>query len=640
MWWCCAMKATQSTFLGLEITKSRKGFEVKNSTEFVDSLLNLYGLENSKPTANPGGRSTVMELASAPPLDGHQYSNFRTAVGKLIFMAPWKPDMQFAIQQLSTKVVNPTTESKRAVKQLIRYLKGTQNTCLRIEPREMVQKGLLELLGRSDSDCADDSATGQSVTGYHYDVQNDKVQPESETDSDQSQFMRNRVLRSQCLPENCWDSQNSSRNFTTKFQFVSKWIQTRQDIPQRRGSGGLKHIETRCLAIQQWIREKRLSVSRVDTKNNTADLFTKHLDGLRTQSLAKKLGLRILDGTNGMNGMTEEWWRLRAFEKRLQSSRSVSFLSFNNWQNVNYIDIDLCTLTSFLPCMFFFFLACPQTDTDQLYNTQPDFRARTSGSNKPWVNRVFRNMCSQTVILYPYRRRERWIWKFNRIMQRLHTFSEPSRFWGQTLENTQRSDQFLKSRLSVILTKFRFPQQLDQCVGGHLQRTATWMSYDTKIQNVLQKTLEEANYGDTQKINAEQPPVQSRSHAVHPMTTFLFMKKMGRHHCEWVQPQILYGQYLTARTHAHFFSWCTSHVTVAQGPTGSRRFVCAPQKSFLHRSCRCWVFLRLLSLVCSHHFPFHRQHQRPLLRNQLESYWTPVLFRSVMDSLAVWLVRS
>ena len=29
--------------------------------------------------------------------------------------------------------------------------------------------------------------------------------------------------------ENCWDSQNSSRNFTTKFQFVSKWIQTRQD---------------------------------------------------------------------------------------------------------------------------------------------------------------------------------------------------------------------------------------------------------------------------------------------------------------------------------------------------------------------------------------------------------------------------
>ena len=66
----------------------------------------------SKATANPGQRSTV--IASAIPLDGHEYSNFRTAVGKLIFMAPWRPDMQFAIQQLSTQVLNPTTEQARS----------------------------------------------------------------------------------------------------------------------------------------------------------------------------------------------------------------------------------------------------------------------------------------------------------------------------------------------------------------------------------------------------------------------------------------------------------------------------------------------------------------------------------------------
>ena len=77
-------------FLGLEITKTSRGFEVKNSTDLVEPLLNLHGLENSKPTANPGKRSTLMELASATPLDGDEYSNFRTAVGKLIFMVPWR----------------------------------------------------------------------------------------------------------------------------------------------------------------------------------------------------------------------------------------------------------------------------------------------------------------------------------------------------------------------------------------------------------------------------------------------------------------------------------------------------------------------------------------------------------------------
>ena len=35
----------------------------------------------------------------------------------------------------------------------------------------MVQKGLLELVGRSDSDWAGDSASRQSVTGYHCNVQ-------------------------------------------------------------------------------------------------------------------------------------------------------------------------------------------------------------------------------------------------------------------------------------------------------------------------------------------------------------------------------------------------------------------------------------------------------------------------------------
>ena len=57
--------------LGLEITKISKGFELKSSTDLVEMLLNLYDLENSKPTVNPGGRSTLMELASATPLDGH-----------------------------------------------------------------------------------------------------------------------------------------------------------------------------------------------------------------------------------------------------------------------------------------------------------------------------------------------------------------------------------------------------------------------------------------------------------------------------------------------------------------------------------------------------------------------------------------
>ena len=44
-------------FPGLEITKTSRGFEVKNSTDLVESLLNLYGLENSKPGARVSNSS-------------------------------------------------------------------------------------------------------------------------------------------------------------------------------------------------------------------------------------------------------------------------------------------------------------------------------------------------------------------------------------------------------------------------------------------------------------------------------------------------------------------------------------------------------------------------------------------------------
>ena len=62
-------------------------------------------------------------------------------------------------------------------------------------------------------------------------------------------------------------------------------------------------------------------------------------------------------GTNG----NDRWWQLTAFNKRLQLSRGVSSFSFNMWQIVHYIDIDISTLTPSLPCrclpccLFFFF---------------------------------------------------------------------------------------------------------------------------------------------------------------------------------------------------------------------------------------------------------------------------------------------
>ena len=55
----------------------------------------------------------------------------------------------------------------------------------------------MELVGRGDSDWASESGIRQSVSLRC--TERDTFQLESETDRDQSKFMRSRVPRSQCL---------------------------------------------------------------------------------------------------------------------------------------------------------------------------------------------------------------------------------------------------------------------------------------------------------------------------------------------------------------------------------------------------------------------------------------------------------
>ena len=154
----------------------------------------------------------------------------------------------------------------------------------------MVQKGLLELGGRSDSYWAGDSATRQSVTGYHCNVQ-------GVTTCNRS-LKQTAISLGSCEAEFYEASASAGEllglaEIFKELQYnVSFRLEMDSDLAchilQRRGSGGLKHTEIRCLVLQRWIREKRLSVGRMDTKNNTANLFTKHLDGPRTKSLARK----------------------------------------------------------------------------------------------------------------------------------------------------------------------------------------------------------------------------------------------------------------------------------------------------------------------------------------------------------------
>ena len=127
------------------------------------------------------------------------------------------------------------------------------HTCLLREPREMVQTGLLELVGRSVTQI------GPAIR------QHARVLWDIVTMCNRS-LKQSAIRLSSCEAEFCAASACAGEllgfaelskelhyNVSVRLEMDSD---SARHILQRRRPGGLLHVEIRCLAIRQWIREK------------------------------------------------------------------------------------------------------------------------------------------------------------------------------------------------------------------------------------------------------------------------------------------------------------------------------------------------------------------------------------------------
>ena len=152
------------------------------------------------------------------------------------------------------------------------------------------------------------------------------MQPKSETDSDQSQVLRSRVPRCQCMRRRTVGTRRTLQGTSLQRHSSSpKWIQTQRDyVKQRRGPGGLKHIEIRCLAVRQWIRAKRYQWAEWE-RRTTQQISSRNIWMDRERSRSRR-------------NFDCEFWMIRIvqmvtidsffFSSSFQSSRGVCTFSF------------------------------------------------------------------------------------------------------------------------------------------------------------------------------------------------------------------------------------------------------------------------------------------------------------------------
>jgi len=108
-------------FLGIEIARCPEGLYL-NQRKYAMDIVNDAGLIGSKlvDIPLPKGHKFTAEGVSY-----HQPDQYKRLVGRLLYLNLTRPDLSYAVQQLSQFVNSPTVSHWESALHLLKYIKGT-----------------------------------------------------------------------------------------------------------------------------------------------------------------------------------------------------------------------------------------------------------------------------------------------------------------------------------------------------------------------------------------------------------------------------------------------------------------------------------------------------------------------------------
>ncbi len=273
-------------FLGIRVIvdKSKKSISL-NQQHYIEACLQKFGLASCHGVCTPiTERLSVQDQPETPDLKIQ--SVYREMVGSLLYISSWtRPDIAFAVSELSRFVSNPGSKHLAAAKRVFRYLKETISDGIIYHPPLLstLSDGfpLNILWGYVDSDWAGCPDTRRSTSGFALMLNEaavswrSKRQPTVALSSAEAEYISGsslvqEVIYLRKLLNNLGFPQQEPTVIFADNETCIAWSEGSVG-----GSDRAKHLDLRVHFLHEAVQAGHLVLRKIDTKLNCSDLFTK-----------------------------------------------------------------------------------------------------------------------------------------------------------------------------------------------------------------------------------------------------------------------------------------------------------------------------------------------------------------------------
>jgi len=282
-----------SYYLGIEVNQQADHISLKQ-TAYVKRVLKQSGMEDCNATKYPmEAKLQLNKDEGGTPIDATQY---RRVIGCLRYLTHTRPDLSYSIGIVSRYMERPTTLHHQAVKQILRYLKGTLEYGLEYRRGQ----GDAEVIGFSDSNLAGDADDRKSTTGMAFYLNQNLITWASQKQktvalsSCEAEFMAATAAACQAL----WLRSLVSEVTGRSPEPVTLFVDNKSAIALIKNAvfhDRSKHIDTRFYFIRECVEKGQIKVEFVRTEDQRADILTKALAKQKFAEMQQKLGVLNLN---------------------------------------------------------------------------------------------------------------------------------------------------------------------------------------------------------------------------------------------------------------------------------------------------------------------------------------------------------